>query len=290
MDQFNRLTVTSNIASCMVSLLGVPTVLYLVEPFLNILATLIGAPIGMIWSFLLRPLRAIGYPVYGIAKLAAMPIDACFGPVIKGLGATAISIEQASVAIQDLFLLNVLPAVSLQGVIEQLLYGESLSALLYLISLPTRAIRALVSIPLWPLKLVATIVQIVSIGIMVPIRLVLIPTLICLNMIVLPFDMMGYLGSGTVLYLLYMCIPPEIIALFKDVSTLPSRMSSLVDTVLWRLLVTPCHYILELLRSLPFIGQMLQPKPIASEGELAKAGLGIPDIEEITQTLKGTTA
>ena len=277
----------------MVALLGVPTIFYLVEPFLNILATLIGAPIGMMWSFLLWPLRAIGYPAYGMAKLAAMPIDAFFGPVIKGLGATAISIEQASVAIQDLFLLNVLPAVSIQGVIEQLLYGESLSALLYMMSLPTRAMRALVSIPLWPLKLVATAVQITAIGFMVPIRLILIPILIGLNMIILPCDMLGYLGSGAVLYVLYLCMPPEIIALFKDVSTLPSRLSALVDTVLWRLLVTPCHYILELLRSLPVIGDIISralqpPQPIASEGELEKAGLGIP--EEITQALKGTTA
>ena len=208
----------------MMALLGLPTVLYILEPFLNIFATLIGSPMGIFWSLLLWPLRATGYPAYGMAKLAAMPIDAFFGPVIKGLGATVISIEQASVAIQDLFLLNVLPAVSLRGVVDQLLYGESLSALLYLISLPTRSVRALMSIPLWPLKLVSTLVQIVSIGIMVPIRLGLIPALICLNTIILPFELMGYLGSGTVLYLLYLFIPPEIITLFNDLSTLPSRI------------------------------------------------------------------
>jgi len=106
--------------------------------------------------------------------------------------------------------------------------------------------------------------------------------------------MLGYLGSGAVLYMLYLFIPPEIIALFKDVSTLPSRLSSLVDTTLWRLLVAPLHYILELLKSIPVIGgsieRMFQPNPIASEGELTKAGLNIPGAEAITQALKGTTA
>lgn len=92
-----------------------------------------------------------------------MPIDAFFGPIIKGGAAILLSIEQTAVATQELFLLQALPAVSLKGVVNQLLYGESLSAMLYLISLPAKAIRATLAIPLWPLKLASTIVQITAI-------------------------------------------------------------------------------------------------------------------------------
>lgn len=101
---------------------------------------------------------------------------------------------------------------------------------------------------------------------MVPVRLLLIPVLITLNYIVLPFQMLGYAGSGLILYTLYLFMPPEVINLFYDLSTLPSRLSSLVDTSLWRLLVWPFHYLLELLRPIPLIGRMVEP--IAPEEEL----------------------
>ena len=48
---------------------------------------------GLLWSIFLWPLRAIGCPAYGMTKLASVLIAAFFEPVIKGLGATVISIE-----------------------------------------------------------------------------------------------------------------------------------------------------------------------------------------------------
>jgi len=62
-DQFNRLTLTSSLTPYTIALMGLPTMIYLLEPFLNIVATAMGALIGPCWSLVLWPLRVVGFPV-----------------------------------------------------------------------------------------------------------------------------------------------------------------------------------------------------------------------------------
>jgi len=182
-----------------------------------------------------------------------MLFSSVFDPLVRGLTAEFLSIERASEAVQELLVSPVLPAITLIGFIETLLYGDPLSSLISLCLFPLRIPEYCLALPLWPLKAVATAVEICAIGIMLPVRLMLMPVLIALNLFTCPFRVCGYWGSTAVLYALDMTCPPEARNAVSDLTTLPSRISSLPGELLYRLLLLPLHFIVELLKSIPYV-------------------------------------
>jgi hypothetical protein len=188
-----------------------------------------------------------------------MLFSSVFDPIIKGLMTEFLSVERVSEAVQELILSPVLPAITLTGFVESLLYGDPLSSLMSLCLFPLRIPEYCIALPLWPLKAVAVAVEICSIAIMLPVRLLLIPALVSLNLFTYPCRVVGYWGSTSVLYAMNLICPPEIRNAISDLTTLPSRISSLPGEVLYRLLVLPVQFIVRLLRSIPYIRTYIEP-------------------------------
>ena len=236
------------------------SLIFLLRPLLNIAASITGIIFSIPVSLLLYIPRAIGIPVTSIfIEPIVMLFSSVFDPIIKGLATEFLSIERVSEAIQELFLSPVLPAITLTGFIESLLYGDPLSSLLSLCLFPLRIPEYCLALPLWPLKAIATITEMCAIAIMLPIRLVLMPVLIVLNLFTLPFRVVGFWGSTSVLYVMNLICPPEIRNAIFDLTTLPSRISSLPGEMLYRLLVLPLQFIVGLLRSIPYIRTYVEP-------------------------------
>jgi len=248
-NQFSSLLTRLSDSSLM-KLSGISSLLYLLEPLSSVMAIFFGIPCGVLWSLLLWPLRVIGIPLKIPVDLAAMLISSCFEPFVKGNSAILQSIEQLASAVQDLFLSPVSPAMALSDFVRKLLYGNPLTSLTALLSLPLKIPRCLLAIPLWPLKAGATLLEICAIALMLPIRILLIPMLMALNLLTFPFRALGYAGSAAILYMLEIVAPGEVRTALADLTTLPQRIRSSLELTLLRLLILPFHYIVELLRSM----------------------------------------
>jgi len=230
------------------------SILFLLRPMLNVAASITGMLFSIPASCALYIPRAIGIPVTSIfIDPVVMLFSSIFDPLIRGLATQFLSIERVSEAVQELLVSPVLPAITLTGFVESLLYGDPLSSLISLCLFPLRIPEYCLAIPLWPLKAIAVAVEICAIGIMLPVRLLLIPVLITLNLSAYPFRVVGYWGSSATLYALDLICPPEIRNAILDLTTLPSRISSLPGELLYRLLVLPLQFIVGLLRSIPYV-------------------------------------
>jgi len=258
------LTLLGQISRFIPSILKVipSSVLFLLRPSLNIIASITGILFSIPTSILLYIPRAIGIPLSIPIHLITMLAASVFDPLIKGLIAEFQSVEQIAVVIQELFLTPVLPALSLTGLVRGLIYGNPLASLLTLLLFPLRIPQYLLALPLWPLKAIATVVELVSIMIMIPLRIPMIPLLIGLNLFTYLPRAAGYVGYTGVLYVLNMIVPPEIRTALIDLTTLPQRIGSFFDSALYRILVFPLYLIMNLLRSIPAVGRIVEPVQI----------------------------